>query len=116
LNSQQSGARTQSSPSEPTFAEPWQARAFALALELKERGHFTQREWTHALAAAIQQANARDQSADDGSHYYDHWLAALEALTVTKGLTDKVALSARKQAWRDAYHRTPHGKPVTLEP
>ena len=94
------------------FAEPWQARAFALALKLKERGHFTQKEWTLALAQALRNTCL---GSDDGSHYYEHWLTALETLAVEKGLTDDVTLSARKEAWREAYHRTAHGKPVTLE-
>jgi hypothetical protein len=40
---------------------------------------------------------------DDGSRYYDHWLAALERLVTMKGLTDRAALIARKEAWADAY-------------
>jgi len=95
------------------FAEPWQARAFALALRLSEGGHFTRSEWTTALAQELQKVTGRGE-VDDGSHYYEHWLAALEALVIQKGLTDRPALSERKQAWRDAYHRTPHGKPVQL--
>ena len=93
-------------PEEPVFAEPWQARAFALVLKLAERGHFTSSEWTAALS--------REVTGDDGSHYYEHWLAALEKLVVDKGLMDPSSLLARKQAWRDAYLHTPHGKPVEL--
>ena len=91
-------------PEEPVFAEPWQARAFALVLKLAERGHFTSSEWTTVLSGEV--------AGDDGSHYYEHWLAALEKLVVDKGLTDTVALNARKEAWRDAYLHTPHGQPV----
>ena len=97
---------------DPVFAEPWQARAFALTFKLAERGHFSRKEWTMALAQALRDTCA---SSDDGSHYYEHWLTALETLAVEKGLTDNAALSARKEAWRAAYHRTPHGKPVILE-
>ena len=95
------------------FAEPWQARAFALVLKLTERGHFTQKEWTMALARELRSVTDHG-GADDGSHYYEHLLAALEALAVEKGLTSRTSLSARKAAWRDAYLRTPHGKPVRL--
>jgi hypothetical protein len=31
-----------------------------------------------------------------------------------KGLTDPAALHDRKEAWAEAYRRTPHGKPVEL--
>lgn len=51
---------------------------------------------------------------DDGSHYYEHWLAALERLVAAKGLSDSAAMLARKQAWADAYRHTAHGKPVEL--
>jgi nitrile hydratase accessory protein len=101
-------------PAESAFAEPWQARAFALAIKLADRGHFTSREWTAALSREIGKTAAASATIDDGSHYYEHWLTALETLAVEKGLTDTIALQARKEAWRDAYHRTPHGKPVEL--
>jgi nitrile hydratase accessory protein len=98
---------------EPVFAEPWQAQAFALAVRLSEQGHFTWKEWAATLAAEIKAAADRGEP-DDGSRYYDHWLAALERLAAAKGLTDPAALAARKEAWAEAYRRTPHGKPVEL--
>jgi nitrile hydratase accessory protein len=97
----------------PVFAEPWQAQAFALAVKLSEQGHFTWSEWAAALGAELKAAADRGE-ADDGSHYYEHWLAALEHLVTEKGLTDRAALATRKAAWADAYRHTPHGKPVEL--
>jgi nitrile hydratase accessory protein len=97
----------------PVFAEPWQAQAFALAVRLSEQGHFTWKEWAATLAAEIKAAADRGEP-DDGSHYYDHWLAALERLAAAKGLTDPAALAARKEAWAEAYRHTTHGKPVEL--
>jgi nitrile hydratase accessory protein len=95
------------------FAEPWQAQAFALAVRLSAQGHFTWPEWAAALAAELQGAADRGEP-DDGSRYYEHWLAALERLVTAKGLTDPASLIARKDAWADAYRHTPHGKPVML--
>ena len=97
----------------PVFAEPWQAQAFALAVKLSEQGHFTWKEWASALADELEAAEARGEP-DDGSQYYHHWVAALEGLVTTKGLTDSPALLTRKEAWADAYRHTPHGKPVVL--
>lgn len=97
----------------PVFAEPWQAQAFALAVKLSEQGHFTWKEWAAALADELGAAAARGEP-DDGSHYYEHWLAALERLVTAKGLSDPAAIAARKQAWADAYRHTPHGKSVEL--
>ncbi|HKC71801.1 MAG TPA: nitrile hydratase accessory protein [Terriglobales bacterium] len=97
----------------PVFAEPWQAQAFALAVKLSEQGHFTWKEWAAALAAELKSAADRGE-ADDGSRYYEHWLAALERLVAAKGLSDPASMLERKEAWADAYRHTPHGKPVEL--
>ena len=97
----------------PVFAEPWQANAFALAVRLSEQGHFTWKEWASALADTLRAAADRGEP-DDGSRYYDHWLATLERLVMAKGLTDQETLVARKEAWIEAYRNTPHGKPVEL--
>jgi nitrile hydratase accessory protein len=96
-----------------TFAEPWQAEAFALAVRLSAEGHFTWTEWASTLAEGLQASAARGE-ADDGSHYYHCWLSALERLVVAKGLADPEALRTRKQAWIEAYEHTAHGKPVEL--
>jgi nitrile hydratase accessory protein len=98
----------------PVFAEPWQAQAFALAVKLSNQGHFTWSEWAAALAAELRAADARGEPDVDGSHYYHHWLAALERLIVEKGLATNESLAARKDAWEDAYLHTPHGSPVEL--
>jgi nitrile hydratase accessory protein len=97
----------------PVFSEPWQAQAFALAVKLSEQGHFTWKEWASALADELKAAADRGEP-DDGSRYYQHWLAALERLVTSKGLSDPASLLARKEAWADAYRHTPHGKPVEL--
>jgi nitrile hydratase accessory protein len=100
-------------PGSAAFAEPWQAQAFALAVRLSEEGHFTWREWTATLGAQLQAAADRGEP-DDGSRYYEHWLAALEQLVTSKGLADAQALAARKDAWAEAYRETPHGRPIEL--
>jgi nitrile hydratase accessory protein len=97
----------------PVFAEPWQAQAFALAVKLSEQGNFTWKEWTETLGAEFKAAAERGEP-DDGTHYYEHWLATLERLVTAKGLTDRDSLHERKEAWADAYRHTPHGKPVEL--
>jgi len=98
----------------PVFAEPWQAQAFAMAVRLSAQGHFTWSEWATALADELKSAVDRGDP-DDGSHYYEHWLAALEHLVTAKALLHSSEMLDRKEAWADAYRHTPHGKPVTLE-
>jgi nitrile hydratase accessory protein len=97
----------------PVFAEPWQAQAFALAVKLSEAGWFTWKEWAAALADQLRAASARGEP-DDGTRYYEHWLAALEGLVEAKGLADPAALRVRKEEWAEAYRATPHGKQVEL--
>lgn len=97
----------------PVFAEPWQAQAFALAVRLSAQGHFTWKEWAATLADELKAAADRGEP-DDGSHYYEHWLAALERLVTSRHLADPAELITRKGEWVDAYRHTPHGKPVEL--
>src|SRR6185437_11992333 len=70
---------------EATFAEPWQAQAFALVVHLHSKGASTWEDWADALAEEIKRAAARGEP-DEGTHYYDHWLAALERLVRERGL------------------------------
>jgi len=97
----------------PVFAEPWQAQAFALAVQLHASGAFSWADWASALAAELKAAVARGE-ADDGSRYYEYWLAALEGLVASRGLLERAALAERKAAWAAAYEHTPHGIPVEL--
>ena len=70
-------------------------------------------EWAETLAQGLSAA-AESGEPDNGSHYYHHWLTALERLVTVKGLTDPAASSERKETWAEAYRHTPHGKPVEL--
>jgi nitrile hydratase accessory protein len=97
----------------PVFGEPWQAQVFALAVQLSAQGHFTWKEWAATLADELK-ADAERGEPDDGSRYYHCWLTALERVVVAKRLSDAAVLIARKNAWAEAYRRTPHGKPVEL--
>lgn len=100
--------------SAPVFAEPWQAQAFAITLQLHQRGMFSWPEWAAALSARIAAAQAAGD-ADLGDTYYRHWLAALEDLVAAKGATDAAELSRCAQAWDHAADRTPHGQPIVLQ-
>ena len=77
----------------PVFAEPWEAQAFGMTLALYERGAFTWTEWAERLSVEIGAVRAHD----DGSRYYELWLAALE----------KPAGGAKKPATPKAPTKTP---------
>ena len=99
----------------PVFAEPWQAQAFAMAIQLHERGLFTWPEWAAALSAQIAAAQAAGD-VDLGDTYYCHWLAALESLVTAKGAARADELARCARAWDHAADRTPHGQPIALRP
>jgi nitrile hydratase accessory protein len=98
----------------PVFREPWEAKAFAMALRLHERGLFTWPEWAAALSHEITAAQARGE-ADFGDTYYQHWLRALETLVERKGAASAAELTRCRHAWAEAAERTPHGSPIELQ-
>ena len=69
----------------PVFAEPWQAQAFAVVVELMDAGTLTRKEWAEHLGAVLKEAEDRGNT-DTGERYYDHWLTALERVVVEKNL------------------------------
>ena len=91
---------------EPVFSAPWEAQAFALTLNLYDKGLFGWDEWAASLSAEIHSGVERD--------YYRHWLVALEKLVAEKQLTSLQDIEAREQAWHEAAARTPHGEPIEL--
>jgi nitrile hydratase accessory protein len=67
---------------ELVFDEPWQGRAFGMAVALHERGCYEWEEFRQALIAQIAAAEARGGP----FVYYEIWLAAFEELLAEKGL------------------------------
>jgi len=70
------------------FSAPWEARAFAIALQLSQSGHFAWDEFRDRLIAEVRASDrirARDGTSDHGE-YYDHFLQALEKLLDDKGI------------------------------
>lgn len=95
---------------EQVFAEPWQAQVFAMTVVLHENGLFTWPEWAQALSRRVA------DGAPDGSDYYLRWADALEDVLAARGVADRAEVDATTQAWHDAAARTPHGRPIELQP
>ncbi len=93
----------------PTFAAPWQAQAFAMAVHLHEHGHFSWTDWATELANQIAAAGP-----DDTTDYYEHWLATLEVMVASAGLSSDTELANRRDEWREVAATTPHGQPLFL--
>jgi len=64
---------------EPRFAADWEARVYALAAVLRQRGLFN----TDELRDAIERLAPEEYLA---APYYERWLGALELLAAEKGV------------------------------
>ena len=100
-------------PPEPRFAEPWHAQVLAVTDALVTGGHVTATQWAEALGAELESARARN-APDTDETYYLAALSALERLTDQETPLTLDDMARRKDAWADAYRRTPHGQPVVL--
>jgi len=97
----------------PVFKEPWEAKAFALAVRLSEADCFTWSEWVAIFSQEIKTAQSQGDP-DLGDTYYRHWLSALERICAEKSLVGREDMQHRKATWRQAYLNTPHGRPIEL--
>lgn len=97
----------------PVFAAPWEAKAFAMALDLHKRGQFEWSEWCDTLGAEIKEAQAGGDP-DLGDTYYLHWLSALEKLVAAKNIVGADALQAAKEDWRAADEHRGFGEAPVL--
>jgi nitrile hydratase accessory protein len=92
---------------ELVFEAPWQGRAFGIACSLAEQGIY---EWDDFRARLIEQIGSfdRDVAMRDPApeyRYYEHFLRALEALLVERGLVAAGELESRI----GAFAARPHG-------
>ncbi|WUD70901.1 nitrile hydratase accessory protein [Streptomyces sp. NBC_00510] len=90
---------------ELVFAEPWESRAFGMAVGLHEAGAFA---WPRFQAALIARIRAWENAppADGPWNYYRLWLAALEDVLAEQDVvrSGEVTARARTLAGRPAGH------------
>lgn len=77
---------------EATFAAPWEARAFAIVLELAESGRITLDEFRQHLIAEISAGDDVARAGGQGPSYYESWLAALERILGERSLADSAEI------------------------
>jgi nitrile hydratase accessory protein len=90
---------------ELVFAQPWESRAFGMAVTLHDTGAF---EWSAFQSALIRRISAWEAAHPDGVgwSYYQHWLGALEDVLVADGTVTsaEVVTRAEELAARPAGH------------
>jgi nitrile hydratase accessory protein len=95
---------------ELVFSEPWEGRAFGMAVALSERGYYGWEEFRSRLIQTIghwEQEHAtelaeKEIDPHDPAHcghpqwsYYDRWLATFESLVLDRGMIGKDELDRR---------------------
>ena len=88
---------------ELVFEQPWESRAFGLAVGLSEAGVLPWPEFREALISAIRDS----ERIDDGRSYYEQWASALERLALDRGLVTEESLRGRAQ-WLEEESRHGH--------
>jgi nitrile hydratase accessory protein len=79
---------------ELVFAEPWESRAFGMAVTLHDSGAFA---WPTFQAALIARIAAWESGHPEGEcwSYYQHWLGALEDVLAGDGTVQAEEIVAR---------------------
>ena len=88
---------------ELVFEQPWESRAFGIAVGLSEAGVVDWPEFRQALVIAIRDS----ERLDDGHTYYEQWASALERLALDKGLVTEEVLQGRAK-WLEEESRHGH--------
>ena len=104
-----------------SFREPWELRAFALAVAAHNAGQYEWSEFQLSLIESIRrwEDDGANASAEPWS-YYEHWLTALETVLAGSGLLSEADLDDRTRAVlatpKTANHHEAHREPVAIDP
>ena len=95
---------------ELVFAEPWESRAFGMAVSLSEAGAFSWAAFRERLIHRISRWEAEHGVDDPSYRYYVCWLGALEDVLVSSGeiAPDDVVSRSSVPAERPAGHDHDH--------
>lgn len=97
------------------FDAPWQAEAYGMAQALIEAGHVSANQWAKTMSAALRRKLHDEALPDNSASYSAAVVEALCEVTSTNGIVTADELETRAEAWRSAYKRTPHGRPIKLD-
>ncbi|WP_214366682.1 nitrile hydratase accessory protein [Pseudonocardia sp. H11422] len=106
---------------ERSFEQPWELRAFAMAVAAYHSGQYEWSEFQLSLIDSIKKWETDGGS--DGSEpwsYYEHWLTALETVLAGNGALSDAVVDERTKAVlatpRNAGHHEAHREPVAVDP
>jgi nitrile hydratase accessory protein len=100
---------------ELVFAEPWESRAFGVALALHDAGVVDVEEFRARLIEEIGSGEASRGPADGGYRYYERWLTALERTLLAERIVDADDLDIAREAIEREWDHD-HGHPAEPEP
>ena len=80
----------------PVFVEPWEARAFAMVIDLNQRGLFAWKDFQSLLVEEI----SKNEREGLGQPYYTSWLIAAERLFERLGLAERAETDAEVERLR----------------
>ena len=100
------------------FNEPWELRAFAIAVAAYHEGKYEWSEFQLSLIQAIKQWEKGDSG--EPWSYYEHWLTALETVLAENGVLSEAAVDERTREVlaipKTANHHEAHRDPVAVSP
>ena len=93
---------------ELVFEEPWESRAFGVAVALHDARVLDFEVFRARLIEEIGAWEAAQGSSADGYRYYERWLEALERSLLERGLVDPGRIDAFRRAleheWEHDHH------------
>jgi len=100
------------------FDEPWELRAFAIAIAAYHNGKY---EWSEFQLSLIEAIRAWESgNAGEPWNYYEHWVTALETVLAENGVLSEAAVEERTREVlavpRNANHHHAHREPVAVSP
>ncbi|WP_311208419.1 MULTISPECIES: nitrile hydratase accessory protein [unclassified Aeromicrobium] len=102
------------------FDEPWQLRAFALAVAAHKSGQYPWARFQTALIASIGEWENSEASQRRSWSYFEHWVNAVESVLAHGDRIDRSALEERVRDVLDTpaarNHHEPHFEPVAVAP
>jgi nitrile hydratase accessory protein len=101
-----------------SFSDPWELRAFALAVAAYHRGLYDWSEFQLALIGSIRRWEGDPER--EPWQYYERWLEALETVLSGTGVLAGTELDGRTAEAlatpRTANHHEAHREPVAIDP